>query len=116
MDQAVADVVERVLRRHPAWEEPGRPGALQQCSIASRELLAELEDEGITASLLWLVGPRGDLSRAHPEAAHSAEHLTVQVGDEILDLTRRQWDCASEHPTVYASLSAAGTGLERLLP
>jgi hypothetical protein len=99
-----AEVVERVVRRHPAWSSA--QGSLNKCNIASRELLDELYIAGVQAQLVWLNGPRGDLSRACSAALDLEEHLTVLIGEEVVDLTRRQWDRDAAHPTIYPTLTA----------
>jgi len=104
VDGVTAEVIERIVRRHTSWCTA--QGALNQCNNASRELLEELLTNGVDAQLLWLNGPRGDLSRACSEALLVEEHLTVLVGAAVVDLTRRQWDRDAAHPTVYAELAA----------
>jgi hypothetical protein len=103
-----------VRRRHPPWERPS--GCLNQCSNASRELADELKTAGIDFAFLWFTAPRGPREREHPDARRAPDHLTVDVGGEIIDLTRRQWDNEAPHPTVYPSLAAAGADWQAYYP
>ena len=74
----VAAIVALVVRRNPKWAVP--VSADNQCSIASLQPLKDLVDGDVIGVVRWLVGPRGDLSRAVPGAFHADAHLTVVVG------------------------------------
>ena len=104
VDERTSAAVCRVAARYPDWAVPAR--AINQCRIASGALLHELRGDGIAAKPLWLHGPRGDLRRAQQETRTVVEHLTVLVGLEVVDLTRRQWDAAAAHPMIYSDFQA----------
>lgn len=113
MDAKVRRIVDRLVGQR-RWETS--EDAVNQCSIASNELLAMFVEAGVEAEALWFIDPRGDLSRAHDSARRDEAHMTVRVGGEIIDLTRRQWDCVADHPMVYSSIAAAGAHWWRYYP
>ena len=107
MDDDVAEVVERVVARHPGWADAAE--ASNWCSNASTELVFEFLEHGIDATRLWLVSPRSRQRRAGAGATGPREHCVVLVrGAVVVDLTRRQFDPGADFPTVYESLNQVG--------
>ena len=102
MSQGPLRVVEAFTNRHPAYAHCG--GAVNQCAIATRELVDELMREGYPATVIWVRGHAAFPSRAHPSALQADAHALVRLGDgTLIDVTRCQFDPTAALPTVYAS-------------
>ena len=107
MDDDVAEVVGRVVARHPGWAVAA--DASNWCSNASTELVCEFLKDRIDATRLWLVGPRSRQRRAGAGATGPDQHCVVLVRSAVVvDLTRRQFDPGADFPTVYESLDQVG--------
>lgn len=102
----VNDVVARVVEEHPAWATAN--GSLNQCAIASRELIRALVERGVEAEALWVEGPLPTGESVLAPEAMVRQHMLVLVEGQVVDLTRRQWDVTAEHPTVYETLGSVG--------
>lgn len=98
--------MDEVVKSRPAWGRAA--GAVSQCAIARDTLLQACLGAKLDAEVTWVIGPRGDRSREHSSAREANEHALVRIEDCWIDLTRRQWDSAAEHPTLYRSLKEVG--------
>jgi hypothetical protein len=96
---------EREIIRAHAAEIADEPYNL--CVEASTKLTNELRDNGIAAHLLHCKGLRTDAPNAdarwHVLAPQSRwVHFLVQIGEDVVDLTRRQFFPASAFPFVQS--------------
>jgi hypothetical protein len=84
----VLGVLDQVARRHRTTNS----GASRPARIWRRRPIGRAVD-GRTLS--------GGRSPPNTAYRNRREHLTVVVVEEIIDPTRRQWDPAAAHPTIY---------------
>lgn len=80
-----------------------RAAATSQCRIASTALLERLSAAGLPARLTWVRGHRVTPTEASREALAADRHVVVRTANGFVDVARRQFEPASEHPRIYES-------------
>jgi hypothetical protein len=102
MISAMREQIDAFLRRYPQLAH--RRGADNQCRIATDGLLAELDAAAIRAAAIWVRGHRTEPQNPAPRAMAADRHRLIRLPDgSFVDVTRRQFDPHSPHPTYYAS-------------
>ena len=96
----VQAVVNKIAARYSSSD-----AALNQCSIACRQVIAELEAIGITdVQHIEVFKPCGS-TRPHPQL--STAHSVLRIGTEAVDVTWMQIDPQAEHPyKLYPTMDA----------
>lgn len=91
--------IDDFVRRNPEWtHDPAL--ALGKCTILSHRLVEELAGSGVKAFVVSLHDPI--------DVDYVGDHQIVQIEDDFVDMTRRQFDALAEVPTYYEPLSSAG--------
>lgn len=94
--------IDNFLHRRPGLARP--LGADNQCLIATNELIDDLLTRGIAASAVWVREHRIVPVDPAPRAVAADRHRIVRLPDGwFVDVTRRQFGSAEEHPTYYLS-------------
>ncbi|MEZ5155309.1 MAG: TatD family hydrolase [Solirubrobacterales bacterium] len=96
----VKEVLSDFVATYPGLD---RAAATSQCRIASTALVERLLAAGLPARLTWVRGHRVTPTEASRVALAADRHVVVRTANGFVDVARRQFDPASEHPRIYES-------------